>query len=139
MIHYHPAPTISIIEESSSIVLNELKDGSAGSSTSTTTLSLDFNNISINDSGTVLLSYRILDDAAVYKGLANEQGNSSQNTYGINTSTITPDAYGSINLASNNLCNLEFTFDRDYSGSFYIEFQVVETLNNRFVDFQIQP
>ena len=44
------APTISINQ--SSITLNELKDGSAGSSTSTTTLSLDFNNIiTINDSG----------------------------------------------------------------------------------------
>jgi hypothetical protein len=101
----------------------------------TSTLSLDFSSIiSINDSGgTVLLSYRILDDDAVYEGLANEQGDTSQNTYGINTSVITPDAYGSINLASNDLSNLEFTFDRDYSGSFYIEFQVVETLNNRFV------
>ena len=97
-----------------------LKDGSAGSSTSTSTLSLDFGNIiTINDSGgTVLLSYRIYDDDAIYKGLANEQGNTSQNTHGINTSTITPDAYGSINLASNNLSNLEFTFDRDYSGFF---------------------
>ena len=68
------APTISIDEASSSITLNELKDGSAGSSTSTTTLSLDFDNIiTINDSGgTVLLSYRILDDDAVYEGLANE-------------------------------------------------------------------
>ena len=99
------------------------------------TLSLDFGNIiSINDSGgTVLLSYRIYDDDAIYKGLANEQGNASANTHGINTWAFTPDAYNSINLASNNLSNLEFTFDRDYSGSFYIEFQVVETLNNRFV------
>ena len=57
-----------------------LKDGSAGSSTSTTTLSLDFGNIiTINDSGgTVLLSYRIYDDDAIYKGLANEQGNTSK-------------------------------------------------------------
>ena len=95
--------------------------------------------LQINDSGgTVLLSYRILDDDAVYKGLANEQGDTSQNTKGINTSTITPDAYGSINVDSNNLSNLEFTFDRDYSGSFYIEFQVVETLNNRFVSSE-QP
>ncbi|MDA8687549.1 cadherin repeat domain-containing protein [bacterium] len=127
------APTISLSQ--SSITLDELKDGSAGSSTTTSTLSLDFSSIiSINDSGgTVLLSYRILDDDAVYEGLANEQGDTSQNTYGINTSAITPDAYGSINLASNDLSNLEFTFDRDYSGSFYIEFQVVETLNNRFV------
>ena len=81
-----------------------LKDGSAGSSTSTSTLSLDFGNIiTINDSGgTVLLSYRIYDDDAIYKGLANEQGNASENTHGINTSKITPDAYNSINLASNN-------------------------------------
>jgi hypothetical protein len=127
------APTISLNQ--SAITLSELKDGSAGSSTSTSTLSLDFGNIiTINDSGgTVLLSYRIYDDDAIYKGLANEQGNASANTHGINTSSITPDAYNSINLASNNLSNLEFTFDRDYSGSFYIEFQVVETLNNRFV------
>ena len=54
------APTISLTQ--SSITLDELKDGSAGSSTSTSTLSLDFENIiTINDSGgTVLLSYRIL-------------------------------------------------------------------------------
>ena len=50
------------------------------------------------ETGTVLLSYRILINDAIYKGLANEQGDASQNTRGINTSTITPDAYGSINL-----------------------------------------
>ena len=57
-----------IRDSKSSITLNELKDGSAGSSTSTSTLSLDFGNIiSINDSGgTVLLSYRIYDDDAIY-------------------------------------------------------------------------
>ena len=81
-----PAPTISLNQ--SAITLSELKDGNAGSSTST--LSLDFGNIiTINDSGgTVLLSYRIYDDDAIYKGLANEQGNASENTHGINTSKL---------------------------------------------------
>ena len=122
------APTISLSQ--SAVDISELKDGSAGSST---TVNLG-NLITIDDSGgAVLLSYRIYDDNAVYKGLANELGDASQNTRGINTTSVTPDAYGSINLASNNLSDLEFTFDRNYSGSFYIEFQVVETLNNRFV------
>ena len=130
------APTISLSQDT--MTLSERKDGSEGSSTTT---SIDFGSlITINDSGgTVLLSYRIYNqDTAnnenpIYKGLANERGDASENTNGINTSQITPDAYGSINLSSNNLSNLEFTFDRDYSGSFYIEFQAVETLNNRYV------
>ena len=134
-----PAPTISLSQDS--IVLNELQNGAVGSSTSTSSIGLDLGSLITigNSGGTVLFSYRISDDAAVYKGIANEQGNASASTDGINTSTITPDAYGSINLSSNNLSNLEFTFNRDYSGSFYIEYQVVETLNNRFVSADSTP
>jgi hypothetical protein len=122
-------------------MLNELQDGAVGSSTSTSSIGLNLGNlITIGDSGgTVLFSYRISDDDAVYKGIANEQGDATASTDGINTTSITPDAYGSINLSSNDLSNLEFTFNRDYSGSFYIEYQVVETLNNRFVSSDSTP
>ena len=76
--------------------------------------------------GDVLLSYRIYDDNAVFKGLGGQTG-------GIDTGKTPLNADGSITVEANTLSNLDFTFNKDYSGTFDIEFQVVETLNNRFV------
>ena len=80
------APSISLSQDT--MTLTERKDGSEGSSTTT---SIDFGSlITIDDSGgTVLLSYRIYNqdtansDNPIYNGLANERGDTSENTNGI--------------------------------------------------------
>jgi len=124
------APILTLSQDA--VTLTELKDGDQGDFTS-----WNFGSLLSSDKVGGLLSYRIYDDDAVYEGLANELGDEDASTFGFDTTTGTTNAYGAIDLSTNSLSDLALTFDRDYSGSFYVEFQVVETSNNRFVSSDV--